>query len=180
MASNVPTLNNFKLPTLNNNRPPSRRFSRSKVLLKKSSLRKCLLNKLLKLNRECLGSWSYIFLKLVIFMTKQKFSKTNLRVHYFMLKMLKKAMYYDFLTKFNPKMQDFKRVLDLTWNKESDFFSWLSNIKNFVIVIIAVVITFYSPSCLDQETAKGPFDLQVKLPPAHLSTTHGGGFILSL
>ena len=35
MASNVPTLNNFKLPTLNNNRPPSRRFSRNKVLLKK-------------------------------------------------------------------------------------------------------------------------------------------------
>ena len=52
-------------------------------------------------------------------MTKQKFSKTNLRVHYFMLKILQKAMYYDFpdlgqVTKFNPKMQDFKRVLNLT------------------------------------------------------------------
>ena len=42
------------------------------------------------------------------------------------------------------------------------------------------VITFYSPSCLGQETAKGPFDLRVKLPAAHLSTTHGGGFTLSL
>ena len=61
----------------------------------------------------------YIFLKLVIFMTKQKSSKANLRVHYLILKMLQKAMYFDFLdfgqvTKLNPKMQDFKRVLDLT------------------------------------------------------------------
>ena len=59
------------------------------------------------------------FVKLVIFMTKQKSSKANLRVHYLMLKMLQKAMYLDFpdlgqVTKFNPKMQDFKRVLDLT------------------------------------------------------------------
>ena len=63
----------------------------------------------------------HIFLKLVIFMTKQKSSKANLRVHYFMLKRLQKAMYryldfYDLgqVTKINPKMQDFKRVLDLT------------------------------------------------------------------
>ena len=61
----------------------------------------------------------HIFLKLVIFMTKQKSSKANLRVHYLMLKMLQKAMYLDFsdlgqVTKFNPKMIDFKRVLDLT------------------------------------------------------------------
>ena len=61
----------------------------------------------------------YIFLKLVIFMTKQKSSKANLRVHYLILKMLQKAMYFDFLdfgqvTKLNPEMQDFKRVLDLT------------------------------------------------------------------
>ena len=45
---------------------------------------------------------------------------------------------------------------------------------------ILIVITFYSPSCLGQETAKGPFGLRVKLPPAHLSITHGGGFTLSL
>ena len=37
MASNVPTLNNFKLPTLNNNLPPSRQFLRDKMLLKKST-----------------------------------------------------------------------------------------------------------------------------------------------
>ena len=60
-----------------------------------------------------------IFLKLIIFMTKQKSFKANLRVHYLMLKMLQKAMYLDFpdlgqVTKFNPKIQDFKRVLDLT------------------------------------------------------------------
>ena len=61
----------------------------------------------------------HIFLKLVIFMTKQKSSKANLRVHYLMPKMLQKAMNLDFpdlgqVTKFNPKMQDFERVLDLS------------------------------------------------------------------
>ena len=80
----------------------------------------------------------HIFLKLVIFMTKQKSSKANLRVHYFMLKVLQKAMYLDFrnlgqVTKFNPKMQDFKRVLDLTSRKGSDLFNWFSNLKNFVL-----------------------------------------------
>ena len=54
----------------------------------------------------------HIFLKLVIFMTKQKSSKANLRVYYLILKMLQKAMYLDFpdlgqVTKFNSKMQDF-------------------------------------------------------------------------
>ena len=61
----------------------------------------------------------HIFLKLVIFMTKQQSSKVNLRVHHLMQKMWHKAMCLDFpdlgqVTKFNPKMQDFKRVLDLT------------------------------------------------------------------
>ena len=61
----------------------------------------------------------HILLKLVIFMTKQKSSKANLRAHYLMLKMLQKVMYLDFpdlgqVTKFNPKIQDFKRVLDLS------------------------------------------------------------------
>ena len=61
----------------------------------------------------------HIFLKLVIFMTKQKSSKANLRAHYLMLKTWHKAMYLYFpdlgqVTKFNPKMQDSKRVLDLT------------------------------------------------------------------
>ena len=39
-----------------------------------------------------------------------------------------------------------------------------------------IAVTFYSQTCLGQETAKGPFDLRVKLPPARLSTTHDGGF----
>ena len=45
---------------------------------------------------------------------------------------------------------------------------------------IVTVITFYSPSCLSQETAKGPFGLRVKLPPVLLSTTHDGGFTMFL
>ena len=61
----------------------------------------------------------HVFLKLVIFMTKQKSSKTSLQVHYLLLNMLSRAMYLDFpdlgqVTKFKLKMQDFKRVLDLT------------------------------------------------------------------
>ena len=32
-----------------------------------------------------------------------------------------------------------------------------------------IVITFYSPSCLGQETVKGPFGLRVKLPPVYHS-----------
>ena len=113
----VPTLNNFKLPTLNNSSPPSRQFSRNKMLLKKFSSGKSLLNKLLNLKK---GAWVvHIWLKLVIFRAKQKSSKANLRVQYLMLKMLQKAMYFDFpvlgrVTKFNPKMRDFKCVLDLT------------------------------------------------------------------
>ena len=55
-----------------------------------------------------------------------------------------------------------------------------TGIAYYQYLVIVIVITFYSPSCLGQETAKGPFGLRVKLPPAHLSTTHGGGFTLSL
>ena len=39
---------------------------------------------------------------------------------------------------------------------------------------IVIAVTFYSPNCLCEETAKGPFGVRVKLLPAHLSTTHGG------
>ena len=36
-----------------------------------------------------------------------------------------------------------------------------------VLAPLVVVIRFYSPSCLGQETAKGPFGLRVKLPPVN-------------
>ena len=52
--------------------------------------------------------------------------------------------------------------------------------NNSECIVIVILITFYSPSCLGQETAKGPFGLRVKLPPTHLSTTHDGCFTLSL
>ena len=38
---------------------------------------------------------------------------------------------------------------------------------------IVAVITFYLPSCLGQKTVKGPFEVRVKLPPAHLSQDEG-------
>ena len=34
-------------------------------------------------------------------------------------------------------------------------------------LLTVVVITFYSPSCLGQETAKRPYGLRVKLPPVY-------------
>ena len=46
--------------------------------------------------------------------------------------------------------------------------------------ITAIVITFYLPSCLGQETAKGPFGLVVKLPLAHQSITRDESFTLPL
>ena len=37
----------------------------------------------------------------------------------------------------------------------------------------------YSQSCLGQETTKESFGFRIKLPPAHLPTTHGIGLTLS-
>ena len=37
---------------------------------------------------------------------------------------------------------------------------------NYSVIVINCNYIFYSPSCLGQETAKGPFGLRVKLPPA--------------
>ena len=37
------------------------------------------------------------------------------------------------VTKFNLKMQDFKRILNLTLSKKRDLFNWLLNLKNFVL-----------------------------------------------
>ena len=48
------------------------------------------------------------------------------------------------------------------------------------IYTIVIVITFYSTSYLGQKTGTRPFGLRINLPPAILSTTHGGGFSLSL
>ena len=67
----------------------------------------------------------HIFPKLVIFMTQQN-SQVNLGAKYLMLKMLQKKIYLASpdlgqITKFNPKMQDFKQVLNLTWSKGRDF-----------------------------------------------------------
>ena len=44
----------------------------------------------------------------------------------------------------------------------------------------SVQLQLHLPNCFAQEAAKVSFDLRVKLAPAHLFTTHGGGFVLSL
>ena len=75
-----------------------------------------------------------VFLKLIIFMTKQKSPRRIFDwIYYLMRKVLKKAMNLtspdqsQVTKKFNTKMQNFKIVLDLTWSK--DFFDRLSNLK---------------------------------------------------
>ena len=57
-----------------------------------------------------------------------------------MLKMLPKKIYLaspdqSQITKFNPKMQNFKLVLNLTRSKGRDLFNWYSNLKNFDFLI---------------------------------------------
>ena len=61
---------------------------------------------------------------------------------------------------------------------------WISGDVSFAFVLLFRMIInsnyIYLTSCVGQETEKGLFGLPVNLPPAHLSTTHGGGFTLSL
>ena len=49
-----------------------------------------------------------------------------------------------------------------------------------IAIIVITSLNLCSSSCLGQETTKGPSDLRVKLPPAHMFTTHDEGFILFL
>ena len=68
--------------------------------------------------------------------------------------------------------------------------SFLDSLRRFCLLLdwatttcrllVIIVITFYSPSCLGQGTAKESFGIRVQQPPAQLSTTHCEGFILSL
>ena len=50
-------------------------------------------------------------------------------------------------------------------SQHRDAIAELSNQRLSDVELPIIVITFYSPSCLGQETAKGPFSLRVKLPP---------------
>ena len=45
--------------------------------------------------------------------------------------------------------------------------------------VITCLLVKAIPNCLDQQTAKGRFSIRIKLRPAHLFTTHGGGLTLS-
>ena len=102
----------------------------------------------------------HIFLKLVIFMTKQKSSKANLRLHCFMLKMLQKAMYLDFrnlgeVTKFNPKTQD----LNVFWTS--------SEVKGVICSIGFQIskILFFHQKITKIRQAAGCFARRLPLPP---------------
>ena len=54
------------------------------------------------------------------------------------------------------------------------------NCEKSLTALFVIIITYLFTSCLSLQPAKRPFGLRVKLPPVHLSTTHGGGFTLSL
>ena len=84
------------------------------------------------------GPWSYIFLKLVIFRTKQKSSKADFQANDLMLKILPKAMYLDSPDQvksqnLTPKCKILNVFLDLTRSKERELFNWLSNLKNVAL-----------------------------------------------
>ena len=59
------------------------------------------------------------------------------------------------------------------WTGWNIFARWRSTANVTLHFIHHLVYTFHSPSCLGQETAKGPFGVRIKLPPALLSR---GGF----
>ena len=62
-------------------------------MLEKTYLGEMLIEQIIEFKSRVPGALIvHIFLKLAIFMTKQKSSKANLRVHYLVLKMLQKAM----------------------------------------------------------------------------------------
>ena len=65
------------------------------MLLKKTWLGEMFIEQIIEFESRVPGLLSYIFLKLVIFMTKLKSSTANLRVNDLMLKMLQKTMYLD-------------------------------------------------------------------------------------
>ena len=73
----------------------------------------------------------------------------------------------------NYKFFDLRILATLSWSKIK---MRLHKIRRYAKVIV-VSITFYSTSCLGQETAKGRFVLRAR---CHLSLTHSEDFTLSL
>ena len=88
-------------------------FHATKCFWKALSSGKCLLKKLLKLNRGCLGSWSHIFLKL-IFSWQNKIFKGKSSSEWFYAKNVAESNVPWFswpgqVTRFNPK------ILNVFW-----------------------------------------------------------------
>ena len=111
----------------NNNSPPPRQFLCNKMLLKKTSYSKgMLIKQIFELRRP--GPPGHICTPITgCFHDKTIISKENFRVDcYSLLKYYKRQytllppIWTKSLTKFNPKMQDFKRVLDLICKQKED------------------------------------------------------------
>ena len=119
MASNEPKLNNFKLPTLNNNPPPSRQFSRNEMSLKKPCLGEMLIEQISEFELRVPGSLVVHIPKTGYFHDKtKKSSKANLRVHYLLLKMLQKKMYFTLIFLTLAKSQNLTpkcKILNVFW-----------------------------------------------------------------
>ena len=80
----------------------------------------------------------------------------------------------DFYTLFRkpPKLQKFFHF----WRLKLSLFLLAPVLKNFLlthlisirgIILVIIVITVYSPSCLSQEIEKKTFGFRVKLPPVY-------------
>ena len=102
---------------------------------------------------------------------------------------------YNLMTFYSPSYLDHEQVRSqdyfttsapkFLWGGQFSFFLakiGLKSTKNVRFCILYRPVGARAPPpgyTIDLGTAKGPFGLRVKLPPAHLSTTHDGGFILS-
>ena len=61
----------------------------------------------------------------------------------------------------------FNSFADNQWRSLDLFYIAIVDFNDFSYSVGLTVITFYSPSCLGLEIAKGPFGLRVKLPPMY-------------
>ena len=111
----------------NNNSPPSRQFLCNKILLKKlATVRGMLIEQIFELRGP--GPPGRICTPITgCFHDKTILSKENIRLDcYLLLKYCKRQCtllppnWTKSLTKFNPKFQDFKRVLDLNCKQKED------------------------------------------------------------
>ena len=126
-GKNMVCRRNYLLYIFNNNSPPPRQFLLNKILLKKlATVRGMLIEQIFELRWS--GPPGRTRTPITgCFHHKTIISKKNIRLDcYLLLKYCRRQCtllpptWANSLTKFNPKMQDFKRVLDLNCKQKED------------------------------------------------------------